>query len=484
MSLIVDIISPEQNENNSLTTDCRESGWEINEFPSITDFISSNNITFAPLLILSVPESWQKEDYSKAAAVISDWHNKHSKVQILLLLPKNYKKSDKAAIEFGARHILFKPYSNNDLPQLLAQIAQGVGKREQKYAIDKINKNPEGFENIIGISKPFQNVIQLAKKVASSESTSIMITGENGTGKGAIAKAIHIASSRRNGPFIEVNCAAIPHNLLESEFFGHEKGAFTDAKERKIGLFECANGGTIFLDEIGEIDYRLQAKLLKFLDSRTIRRVSGTQFLPVDLRIISATNKDLKQDVLEKRFRADLFYRLNVVEIPLPPLRNRTDDIEPIAQNYTKQFAKRLKKGKITLTDEAIRILRQYKWPGNIRELINIIERAVLLSVSGKIEAEDLPLEVENVETSIDIGKQQGTIKINLPPEGISLEEIERGAIVAALTQTDGNVTAAARLLELERGTIRYKLRKHGIDLSEIKENSKNGQYEPISVTD
>ncbi|MCD6380288.1 sigma-54-dependent Fis family transcriptional regulator [bacterium] len=484
MSLIVDIINPEQDKDNSLAVDCRETGWEIYEFSSVNDLVSSNNKVFAPLLILSVPESWQKEDHSEAAALISDWHDEHSKTQLLLLLPKNYNKSDKAAIEFGARHILFKPYSSYDLFQLLAQIAQGVGKREQRYALDRVNQNPEGFENIIGISQPFQDVIQLAKKVASSESTSIMITGENGTGKGAIAKAIHIASPRKNGPFIEVNCAAIPRNLLESEFFGHEKGAFTDAKKRKIGLFECANGGTIFLDEIGEIDYMLQAKLLKFLDSRTIRRVSGTQFLPVDLRIISATNRNLKQDVLEKRFRTDLFYRLNVVEITLPPLRDRTDDIEPIARNYTKQFAKRLKKGKITLTDEAIKILKQYTWPGNIRELINIIERAVLLNTSGQIEADDLPLEVEIYETTIDIGKQHGTIKVDLPPEGASLEEIERGAIVAALTRTDGNVAAAARLLKLERGTIRYKLRKHGIDPSEIKENFKNGQYEPISVTD
>ena len=483
MSLVVDIINPQQGKDNPLTGDCREAGWEINKFSSVNDLVSSNNKGFAPLLILSVPESWQKEDYSKAAAVISDWHAEHSKTQLLLLLPKSYMKSDKAAIEFGARHILFKPYSSNDLSRLLAQIAQGVGKRKQRYAIDKINQSPEGFENIIGISKPIQNVIQLAKKVASSESTTIMITGENGTGKGAIAKAIHIASPRKNGPFIEVNCAAIPRNLLESEFFGHEKGAFTDAKERKIGLFECANGGTIFLDEIGEIDYRLQAKLLKFLDSRTIRRVSGTQFLPVDLRIISATNRNLKQDVLEKCFRADLFYRLNVIEIILPPLRDRTDDIEPIARNYTSQFANRLKKGKITLTDEAIKILKRYTWPGNIRELINIIERAVLLNTSGQIKIEDLPLEVENDETTIDIGKQQGTIKIDLPPEGASLEEIERGAIVAALTRTDGNVAAAARLLELERGTIRYKLKKHGIDPSEIKENSKNGRYEPSFVT-
>ncbi|HMA77124.1 MAG TPA: sigma-54 dependent transcriptional regulator [Candidatus Krumholzibacteriaceae bacterium] len=481
MDLVVDIINP--GKDSPIASDCAEAGWKVKEFPSVEDFTASKQKTFAPLLILSVPESWQKEQRTEAAAAITDWHDQYSKSQILLLLPGNYRKSDTAAIDFSARHILFKPYDSKDLHQLLVRTARGVGKREKKQTIDKINRKPEGFENIIGVSRPIRDVIDTAKKVASSESTSIMITGENGTGKGAIAKAIHTSSIRKDGPFIEINCAAIPRNLLETEFFGHESGAFTDAKERKIGLFECANGGTVFLDEIGEIDYRLQAKLLKFLDSRTIRRVSGTQFLPVDLRIISATNRNLKKDVLEKRFRADLFYRLNVVEISLPPLRDRIEDIEPIARYYAGQFSTRLKKGDITLTDEAVEILKRYSWPGNIRELINIIERAVLLNTGGQIRAEDLPLKTEKKERTIEISQEKGTIRIDLPPGGTPMREIEKAAIIAALKQTRGNVTAAARLLELERGTIRYKMKKHGIDPSKIKENSVNGQYTPVPVS-
>jgi transcriptional regulator with PAS, ATPase and Fis domain len=341
----------------------------------------------------------------------------------------------------------------------------------------------EGFEEIVGESERMSAVIELARKVAASDTTSIMITGECGTGKGALAKAMHLASPRREGPFIEVNCAAIPRNLLESEFFGHEPGAFTDAKEEKIGLFECANGGTIFLDEVGEIDYALQAKLLKFLDSRTIWRVGGTRFLPVDVKVISATNRDLKEAVATKQFREDLFYRLNVVEISIPPLRERVADIRPIALASTQRFSARINK-EVTLSEDALEALERYSWPGNIRELINVIERAVLLNTTGAIEPADFPFSKEQREITLPLKEQEETIVIDLPPNGVPLDAVEKAIIVAALARAGGNVTRAAGLLKVGRGTLRYKMKKHGIAAEASKKKLRNGSFEPVLVND
>jgi transcriptional regulator with PAS, ATPase and Fis domain len=327
-------------------------------------------------------------------------------------------------------------------------------------------------------------VIELAQKVSGSDTTSIMITGECGTGKGAFAKAMHLASPRRDGPFIEVNCAAIPRNLLESEFFGYEAGAFTDAKEEKMGLFECANGGTIFLDEVGEIDYSLQAKLLKFLDSRVIRRVSGTRFLPVDVRIISATNRNLRTAVEERRFREDLFYRLNVVEIHLPALRERSADVRPIALAYAQRFACRLNKGEIGMSEEALNALERYAWPGNIRELINVIERAILLNTTGMIGPSEFPFTEAKEEIRVPVKEEKERVVIELPPEGISYEAVERALITAALGRVQGNITRAARLLKVGRGTLRYKMKKFGIETGDAEKNLQNGSFEPTIVTD
>lgn len=483
MALEAYIIEYAEEAISDIAADCEEAGWHAETFSSLERFIESGSCE-SGIIIFSLPGYWEREEISEKAKVLSGWRKSHPGNQLLLLLPEDCSRADRISIDYGARHTLFNPYEKEDFSEILSSIARGIGEREQKSAASNRNEEINTFQDILGESGKIREVIELSRKVAVSASTSIMITGENGTGKGALAGAIHSASPRRDGPFIEVNCAAIPSALLESEFFGHEKGAFTDAKKRKIGLFECANGGTIFLDEIGEIDYRLQAKLLKFLDSRTIRRVSGTQFLPVDIRIISATNRDLKQDVENKTFRADLFYRLNVVEINLPPLRDRIEDILPIAQHYTSKFASRLKKGDIELTEKTVEALMEYSWPGNIRELINIIERAVLLNTSGAITPEDLPISRDFRETTVTAWEDQERVSINLPSEGVALEKLEKEIIMEALMKNQGNITAAARFLEIERGTMRYKMKKHGIDSSEIKEKFKNGQYKPVSVSD
>lgn len=487
MNLNLDLIEYSDSSSSQLARDCEEAGWTVSEYSSIVEYLDSSDNEACPLLILSLPalpDLLIDTESRSPIAGLKEWRDAHPDIQLIMLYPADLVGAEKHALTLGARHSLTLPYDSSDLINILSRIAQGLGKRHIMREVSKRMSKHEGFEKIIGTSKKITAVIDLARKVAKSNFTSVMITGENGTGKGALANAIHQASTRSDGPFIEVNCAAIPKNLLESEFFGYEKGAFTDARERKLGLFELANGGTIFLDEVGEIDYNLQAKLLKFLDSRTIRRVSGTQFLPVDVRIISATNRDLKTAIENNRFRVDLFYRLNVIEVNIPPLRERIEDIKPIAENYISRFAAKMKKTGLKLTDEAMDLLESYSWPGNIRELINLLERAVLLNTSGEINRTDLPIILDHDDTLVHIRKENGTIRVDLPPQGASLDEVEKGTIINALERTRGNITQAAALLGVERGTLRYKLKKHGIDISRVKEKIKNGEYEPVSVTD
>jgi two-component system response regulator AtoC len=485
ISLELDIICSDSDVLGTTATDCAESGWEVSKFSSVSDFVSKREKSAPPALIFAGSEVAGNKDITPDVKTLISWHGRNPATQLILLIPEGLKNEDNVALSLGARHQLHMPYERRGLHLILSQIASGLGKRKLDEAIRERVAKPEGFDDIIGVSDAMQEIIALAITVGKSDCTSVMITGENGTGKGALAGAIHQISARSSGPLIEVNCAAIPAKLLESEFFGYEKGAFTDAKERKMGLFEVANGGSIFLDEVGEIDFNLQAKLLKFLDSRTIRRVSGTQFLPVDVRVISATNRDLKADVELKRFRADLYYRLNVVEIRIPPLRNRREDIRPIAETYTKKFSSRLKKGGVTLSKDAFSLLERYSWPGNIRELINLIERAVLLNTTGTIHASDLPIDTETriEETTCHVKKENGTLKIDIPPEGVSLEQVEKAVIVGTLLRTEGNITRAAHLLGVERGTLRYKMKKHGIDAHELKEKIKTGEYEPACIT-
>ena len=468
----------------SLERLCAESGWQANGFASIDDFAAARHTKEYQMLLISLNEKASAEEIEASLATLRAWRESHPQTQVVLLAPVEFHAADRIALIIGARHILHKPYRDEDVAQILAAVAQGVGKRTRRSVLEKRAAAAEGFEEIVGASERMSEVINLARKVAASDTTSIMITGECGTGKGALAKAMHLASPRREGPFIEVNCAAIPRNLLESEFFGHEPGAFTDAKEEKIGLFECANGGTIFLDEVGEIDYSLQAKLLKFLDSRTIWRVGGTRFLPVDVKVISATNRDLKSDVATKRFREDLFYRLNVVEIHIPPHRERKADIRPIALSSTQRFAARINKRGIRLSEDAIEALERYTWPGNIRELINVIERAVLLDAGGTIEPGDFPFSRVEREIVLPLKEQEDTIVIDMPRDGVPLEAVEKALIVAALARSEGNITRAAGLLKVGRGTLRYKMKKHGIDTDESKKKLRSGSFEPVGVID
>jgi transcriptional regulator with PAS, ATPase and Fis domain len=293
----------------------------------------------------------------------------------------------------------------------------------------------------------------------------VLLLGESGVGKSLFAHTIHERSNAATGPFIEINCAAIPDNLLESELFGYEPGAFTDARTQKIGLIELADGGTLFLDEITEIDPVTQAKLLKFLDTKRFRRLGGDRELSVETRVIAASNREIKDEVRDGRFREDFYYRLNVVEIRIPALRERREDVETIANHYLDAYRKKFGKPELTVSPAARAIIREYPWPGNVRELVNVLERAVLLCKDPVIEPHHLPIEMPagNRRAAI-VRRPDGNIEMELPTGMVTLDEVERALIEATLRRTRGNVSRAAELMGTSRGALRNKLTRYKID--------------------
>jgi transcriptional regulator with PAS, ATPase and Fis domain len=318
-------------------------------------------------------------------------------------------------------------------------------------------------------------LMSFVRKVASSEATTILIQGESGTGKDLIAKALHYESKRQDKPFVAINCSAIPETLMEAELFGHERGAFTDAKQMKKGLFEAADGGTLFLDEIGELSPLLQAKLLRVLEDQVIRRVGGVRDMQVDVRVIAASNRDLERAVRDNQFRQDLYYRLAIIAIFIPPLRERTEDILPLVDFFIDLYSRKFKKTVRGITPETRRLLLAHCWPGNVRELKNSIERAMILEDGQVLRPAYLPFAVgetarsgitafEHSSTPGDGGRQlpagRSLPRLYIPEEGTSLEEVERTMVELAMRQANGNQTHAARLLDISRDALRYKLKK------------------------
>jgi two-component system response regulator AtoC len=339
--------------------------------------------------------------------------------------------------------------------------------------VNASNQQQPVSEHIVGASEVMQQVFNLIDRIANTPAT-VLVTGESGTGKELIARELHQRSQRFNHAFVSVNCAAIPSNLLEAELFGYEKGAFTDAKINKKGLFEIADKGTIFLDEIGLMPLDIQAKLLTVIESHTFRHLGGTQDIHSDLRIVAATNENLSDAVREGRFRQDLYYRLNVVPLSLPPLRQRNEDILLIAHHFLNIYSSRYQKTNLKLSNGAEHWLKNYAWPGNVRELRNLIERATLLSNDNLIQLADLTVGKEENDFRVPdqpptlVIDDLGDIRINLPPWGIAMEDVERRLIKAALQQTKGKVSSAAQLLHLSRDTLRYRIKKYKLeDLSE-----------------
>jgi two-component system NtrC family response regulator len=408
------------------------------------------------------------EDLTEIRASLSRIRSLSPKAQIILCTPQDTEALDTTILDLEARSFLLKPLEEKTFVALLSKMLSQMRRRKEREKYLKSSKKTSRLTEIIGKSKAIRDVLELIERVSKSASTSVLLLGESGTGKSLFAQTIHDQSDRREGPFIEINCATLPTNLLESELFGYEPGAFTDAKTQKIGLIELADGGTLFLDEITEIDVQTQAKLLKFLDSNRLRRLGGEEQIKVDVRIVAATNREIREEVKERNFREDLYYRLNVVEIYVPSLRDRREDIEMIATYYLGYYKKKFKKPYLHLTPDAFAMIREYPWPGNVRELINIIERAVLLSRDATIKKVDLPIEKRPEPHVISFSREFDDFVVNLPAEGISLDKIEKKVIEATLRQTGGNVLKASQLLGMSRGALRYKLAKHKISPQEM----------------
>ncbi|HEY2974672.1 MAG TPA: sigma-54 dependent transcriptional regulator [Pyrinomonadaceae bacterium] len=371
-----------------------------------------------------------------------------------------------SALRGGAYDFIGKPIS---LEELRVTIRNGIEARHLRREVEQVRKERArefNFRQIVGESDAMKKMLGLAAKVAESEVSSVLLQGESGTGKDLVAKAIHYGSQRADSPFIAINCAALPATLIESELFGYEKGAFTDAKTRKEGLFEQAEGGTLLLDEIGELELALQAKLLRVLEEGTFRRVGGLKDIPLDVRVLAASNRDLKSESEAGRFRLDLYYRLSIIQIDIPPLRERGDDVLLLSQHYIETIGSRLRlRSKITnLSPEVVAVFRKYDWPGNVRELRNVIERALILEDSDTITTEYLPggLIGQAIPSAGTASSSHEGVaaQFTLPTEGVSLAEAELSFVQQAIKRSGGNQTRAAELLGISRDQLRYRLKK------------------------
>lgn len=376
------------------------------------------------------------------------------KIPVIMITAHGSIESAVEAMRLGAIDYISKPFDIEELKLVIKRALKYDNLSKEVFNLRQELYNFGDF-TIIGRSKKMQEILEMVKKVASTSAT-VLILGESGTGKELIAKALHFLSDRRDKPYVKVNCAAIPENLLESELFGYEKGAFTGAISKKIGKFERADGGTIFLDEIGDMGLNLQAKLLRVLQEKELERLGGIDPIKIDVRIIAATNKNLEEMVRDGAFREDLYYRLKVVPIYVPPLRERKEDIPLLVDYFLDKYSKEFGKVKPGISEDAMDIIKEYDWPGNIRELENTIERILILNSGNVISKEMLPYEI--------IGNKNLNSKFfKLPDEGINLEDLEKNLILQALEKAEGNQTKAAKLLGISRYTLIYRMEKYGI---------------------
>jgi two-component system, NtrC family, response regulator AtoC len=359
-------------------------------------------------------------------------------------------------VRLGAHNYLCKPFDFEEVRVALEKAREDMKLRREVTRIRRQQRRKFGLENLVGQSPAMRAVRELIGRIGESDATTVLIEGENGTGKELAARAIHLGGARANQPFMAINCSAIPEHLIESELFGHERGAFTDAKSTKKGLFELADGGTVLLDEIGDMKPALQAKLLRVLESREFTRVGGTHNIAIDVRVIAATNKNLEEAVVKGEFRQDLYYRLKVISLRMPTLREQPEDVPVLARHYLQQFAEEYNKPAKRLSEAAAKVLQAYDWPGNVRELRNAIERLVILECADEIMPEHLP-------TELRIGAQPSSRSlIQLPADGVALTDVERELVRQAMERAGGNQSRAAELLGVERDALRRRLIKYG----------------------
>jgi DNA-binding NtrC family response regulator len=453
------IVDDDQAIRWSLKEALQSWGFTAIEAGSVADGLTSfhTELPAAVLLDIDLPDG-------SGLDVLREIKREHPEAIVIMITGNVQVDNTISALRGGAYDFIGKPIN---LEELRVTIRNAIEARHLRREVEQVRKERArefNFRQIVGESPAMKKMLGLAAKVAESEVSSVLLQGESGTGKDLVAKAIHYGSQRAERPFVAVNCAALPATLIESELFGYEKGAFTDAKARKEGLFEQAEGGTLLLDEIGELELSLQAKLLRVLEEGAFRRVGGLKDIPLDVRVLAASNRDLKTESEAGRFRLDLYYRLSIIQIDIPPLRERGDDVLLLSQHYIDTIGSRIRRTpKITsLSPEVMDVFRHYNWPGNVRELRNVIERALILEDSDQITTEYLPgglLGTSPIDHSAT-GLEEVSARFVLPAEGISLDQAELSFVQQAINRSGGNQTRAAALLGISRDQLRYRLKK------------------------
>jgi two-component system, NtrC family, response regulator AtoC len=486
------IVDDEKLVRWSLRQKCEEWGYQVSEAENGTDGLrlARNESPDLVLLDVRLPDM-------NGLQVLQRLKLAGDARAVIMITADPQLEDVKHSLKQGAYDFIGKPIDYDELRVAVKNALEATQLRSENETLKKevLQRRRAAYHDVVGGSQKMQDLMSFVNKVASSEATTILIQGESGTGKDLISRAIHFESRRKDKPLIVINCSAIPETLMEAELFGHEKGAFTDAKAMKKGLFEQADGGTLFLDEIGELSGLLQAKLLRVLEEQVIRRVGGVKDQEVDVRVIAASNRDLERAVRDGQFRQDLYYRLAIISLFLPPLRDRREDVLPLVQFFIERYNKRFRKSVRGITPETRELLVSYEWPGNVRELKNAIERAMILEDDDMLRPVYLPFSVGsplsnltafevssggNVAAGAGFSPQSETQivngknlpKLSIPEGGTSLEEIERTFVEMAMQQANRNQTQAAKLLDISRDALRYKLKKFGLMHSEDEEVS------------
>ena len=417
--------------------------------------------TFQPdmvLLDIALPDANGME-------LLQEFKQVDDQLMVIMITANADLESTVESLKRGADEYIGKPFNLEVIEHRVKQIFDKRKLKKQTNTVKRILRRSNDFDQLVGSSEKMIEMFKMTKVCAESDCKTILVLGESGTGKELVARAIHNHSSRADAPFIDVNCAAIPDNLLENELFGHEKGAYTDASQREEGIFECAEGGTVFLDEIGDMPLAMQTKILKVIETRRYRRVGGRESLDANVRIVTATNQNLPKLVEQGLFRGDLYYRLNVMCIILPPLRERIDCITSLVEYFIGRLNSEYGKKVQGIAIETVEYLKNYHWPGNVRELRNTLERMMMLDSSPLLSPQFLPPEIRHHAVDLNPLPQTGSdanggIEINLPAAGITLEEVEKVLIQQALERYNGNQTKAANCLGMSRDTIRYRMKK------------------------
>jgi DNA-binding NtrC family response regulator len=483
------IVDDERLVRWSLRQKCEEWGYQVTEAESGTDGLRMARNESPDLVLLDV----RLQDMNGLQVLERMKQNGDARAVIMITADPQLE-DVKQALKQGAYDFIGKPIDYDELRVAVHNALEATRLRSENEKLKKevLHRRRAAYHDVVGESPRMLDLMSFVNKVASSEATTILIQGESGTGKDLISRAIHFESRRKDKPLIVINCSAIPETLMEAELFGHEKGAFTDAKAMKKGLFEQADGGTLFLDEIGELSGLLQAKLLRVLEEQVIRRVGGVKDQEVDVRVVAASNRDLEKAVRDGSFRQDLYYRLAIISIFLPPLRERREDILPLVSFFIERYNKRFRKSVRGITPETRALLLSYDWPGNVRELKNAIERAMILEEDDQLRPIYLPFSVGSPLSSLTAyeassgGVEQGAgsaaateaqvvngkklPRLSIPEGGTSLEEVERCFVEMAMQQAHRNQTQAAKLLDISRDALRYKLKKFGLMHSEEEE--------------